>query len=63
MEPLESAGCPAGGPARDLHAGQIGQPAWSPAWAGQGAGHPPEPLGLEPGLGRLGGRPACFDAF
>ena len=47
MEPLEQQDArpggrprPAGGPARDLHAGKIGQPAWSPAWAGQGAGHP-----------------------
>ena len=35
------------------------RPAWSPAWAG----HPPEPPGLQPGLGRLGGRPARCGAF
>ena len=62
MEPLEQQGArpggrprPAGGPARDYHAGKTGQPGqgtglgadhpqsrptWIPAWAGQGAGQP-----------------------
>ena len=37
---------------------QTGSPAWSPAWAGLGAGHHPEASGLEIGPGRPGGRPS-----
>ena len=61
MEPLERQGArpggrprPAGEPAWDLPARHTGQPGLG---AALGAGHPPEPPGLEPGLGRLGGRP------
>ena len=38
--------------------GELGQPACGPAWAGLGAGGPTEEVGLQPGLGRLGNRPA-----
>ena len=58
MEPLEQQGGrpggrprPAGGPAKICTQGK--KPG-EPAWAGLGAGHPPELPGLEPGLGRPG---------